>query len=91
MDDESDSSDDDYIADLEPDNDESDEDEEERSPYDKTMVKLKDKISLLKFRCNNGLGMSLFEQSNKLVKENREKNVSAERTREALIELLGKE
>ena len=89
MGDESDSSDDDITAYLENDNDESDEDEEERSPYDETMVKLKDKISLLKFRCENGLGANLFEQAYKLVKDNREKNVSAERTREVLIGMLG--
>jgi hypothetical protein len=55
------------------------------------VIKLKDKIGLLKNRCEAGLGFDLSEKLYKLVKNNREKNIKADKTREQLIDLLGKE
>lgn len=55
------------------------------------MIKLKDKIGLLKFWCVAGLGETLWDKAYKLVKVNWEKNIQADRTWETLIELIGKE
>ena len=92
---EEDSESDEELAQYLEDNDNSDDDdddypeEEERNPYEETLIKLKDKIGLLKHRCESGLGITLFGEAYKLVKRNREKEVSSETTREELIKVLG--
>lgn len=78
-----------YLQDDDGSDDDDLPEEEERNPYEETLIKLKDKIGLLKHRCESGLGIILFEKAYKLVRTNREKNVSSEKTREQLIEVLG--
>ena len=89
-----DSDDEALAAFLEDDSDDDDNEPEQRNPVDEAVTKLRDKISLLKYRLDTGLGSnkdSLAEKAFKLVKANKEGKVPAERTREQLIELLGQE
>lgn len=64
---------------------------EQLNPVEASVIKLKDKISLLKNRCEAGLGYDLTEKMYKIaLKANRE-NQSSDRTWEILIEIVGKE
>lgn len=69
---EDDDTDDEAIAMYLEQDDESDDDEEvtqeTRNPHEETLIKLKDKISLLKYRCEAGLGITLAEKSYKMIK-----------------------
>lgn len=59
----------------------SDEDpSDQHNPYEETLIKLKDKIGLLKYRCEAGLGFSLTEKAYKLVKNNWDKSITADKT-----------
>jgi len=86
-----DSSDDGLDAFMHEDHESEEEPVEERSPKEESIIKLKDKISLLRHRCESGLGSLLFEQVYAIIKENKDSKVSGEKTREQLLEVLGKE
>ena len=71
-------------------NEEDEEDEEQAEVYkkfeeNKIVVKIMDKIKMLKHRCEAALGYTLFEKAYKLIKKNSEK------LREKLCELIGEE
>ena len=75
-----DSSDDGLDAFMHEDHESEEEPIEERSPKEEAVIKLKDKISLLRHRCESGLGNLLFEQVFKIIKDNKDSKVSGEKT-----------
>lgn len=82
-------SDDEELAHLLEDNDD-EEDEEPTHVYkafeeNRVLVKLRDKIKMLKHRCEAALGFNLFEKAYKLIKRNEEG------LRSKLCELIGEE
>lgn len=60
----------------------------------KTLVKLDDKIKLLKHRCEAGLGYSLYEKAYKLItnfSKSESKTSSSDKLRSKLIDLIGED
>lgn len=89
------SEDEEDLAQYLEDQDDEDEEEETDEVYTKfeenqALVKLRDKIKMLRHRCEAGLGYTLFEKAYKLIKAN-SKNPDPKKLRGQLCELIGED